>query len=132
MRGLVIILFLLSAACNTGGPGFRGLPAQRIEVEGSRFLLRVNGAIAEATRISPEFPARFDPIAERAQKAAFLQTGCEPDWVTGDPAVLVMGLSCDGAPSPKKPRRGRISCAIFNGYASAGLGGSAELECRGY
>ena len=132
MKWVMVPALLALAACNSGGPGFRGLPAQRVEVEGSRFLLRVKGGMVEATRISMEVPARFGPISERAQKAAFLQTGCEPDWVIGDPSVLLMGLSCGGAPAPKQPRRGRISCAIFSGYASAGLGGSAELECQGY
>ncbi|WP_417718416.1 hypothetical protein [Salipiger sp.] len=130
-RALPLCLLLLTA-CDMAGPGFRGVPAVQREVEGSTFTIRVKDDMAEVIRTSMEFPARFDPISARAQKAVFLETGCRPDWVTGDPAMMVMGLSCNGAPAPKQPRKRSIACEIFDAQYSPTLGGSAALECTEY
>ncbi|APZ53016.1 hypothetical protein [Salipiger abyssi] len=124
--------FLLLAGCDMASPGFRGVPAVTREVEGSRFTIRVKDRMAEVIRTSSEFPARFGPISERAQLAVAQETGCVPAWVTGDPAMMVMGLSCDGAPAPRQPRRRTISCEIFDAYYTDRLGGSASMECTEY
>ncbi len=129
MRFLTVFLMCFPLACSMAGPGFRGVTPVTREVEGSRFLLRVKDRMAEVTRTSFEFPARFGPISERAQKAVHLETGCEPEWVTGDPAMMVMGLSCNGEPAPPEPRNRSISCEIFDAVYSERFGGSAAVEC---
>ncbi|MCR8550826.1 hypothetical protein M4578_23625 [Salipiger sp. P9] len=132
MRHVTFLALLLAVACDMAGPGFRGVPPVKREIEGSRFTIRVRDRMAEVIRTSPEFPARFDPIAARAKRAVFLETGCEPMWVTGDPAMMVMGLSCKGEPAPKQPRRRMVSCEIFGAYYSDRLGGSASMDCTEY
>lgn len=112
------IFFALSAclgpaACTFPSTGYYGVPSVEREVEGSRFSIRVREDVAEVIRTSPEFPARYPVIAARAQKAVHLETGCSPEWVTGDPAMLWVGLSCDGAAPPKRPRRGIITWQDF-------------------
>lgn len=129
MKAAFVPVLFLVAACNMGGPGFYGVDPVRREVEGSTFLMRFQNDMAEVIRTNPEFPARYGPIAARAQKAVFLETGCEPAWVTGDPAVMVMGLSCDGKPAPAQPRNRTISCEIMGSYINNRLGGEATLEC---
>ena len=96
------MVVLLSAACNTGGPGFRGLPAQRVEVEGSRFLLRVNGAMAEAIRVNPQYAPRLGPVGDRAVVAMAAVSGCRVTSLLGDQAVQVGRLDC-GGPTPLGP-----------------------------
>ncbi|EIE50191.1 putative lipoprotein [Citreicella sp. 357] len=130
-HALLMPLFFL-AACNMGGAGFYGVAPAKRDVEGSSFVIRVKNDMAEAIRTSPEFPARYGPIAARAQKAVFLETGCKPAWVSGDPAVMVMGLSCNGKPAPPEPRRKTVSCDIMGSYINDRLGGQATLECTEY
>lgn len=83
------------------------------EIEGSRFTLRFQGNLVEATRTSPEWLPRFEEVARKAGIAAQIESGCRADWVEGDPALMWVGLSCDGGPAPKRPRRSRtIFCDI--------------------
>ncbi|EPX79573.1 hypothetical protein [Salipiger mucosus] len=101
-------------------------------MEGSTFTIRVRDRMAEVIRTNTEWPARYDAISARAQKAVFLETGCTPEWVTGDPAMMLMGLSCDGEPAPPEPRSRSIACEIMDAHYSERLGGSASLECFRY
>ncbi len=119
MRIVWILSLLLLTACNTGGPGFRGITPVEKRVDGSRFLLRVNGPLVEAIRISPEAFPRFEDVASRANIAAHELTGCLPRWTRGDPSMMVIGLSCNGARAPAKPKRNaRYSCDVYDSYAS--------------
>jgi hypothetical protein len=130
MKPLFPFALALLLGCNAAGPGFRGIEPVGAEVEGSRFLIRVRDDMAEVMRINPEFPARFGPISARAQKAVYLETGCIPAWVSGDPAMMVMGLSCDGRAAPKQPGGSVLSCEIYDAFVTEGLGGTAAVECR--
>lgn len=132
MRYVTLILLFLAAACDMAGPGFRGVPPATREVEGSQFTIRVKDRVAEVIRTNPEFLPRFETISTKAQKAVYLETGCIPDWVTGDPAMMRMGLSCNGKAAPKQPRSRSIACEIFDAHYSETFGGSAALECTQY
>ena len=57
MRHLVLLLVLLVLGCDTAGPGFGGLPARSVEVEGTRFDLRL--------REDGIFLPLFEPAEER-------------------------------------------------------------------
>ena len=93
MKQLLPLLLLL-AACNTAGPGFRGLPATRVVVDGSTFDVRVHENRAEAIRVNFEYAPRFGPIKERARKAMAQVSGCEVKSVGGDQAMAVGTLKC--------------------------------------
>ena len=129
----ILLLFplLFLAGCNTAGPGFRGIEPVKQEVEGSRFLLRVNGTLVEATRTSPEAFPRFGTVARKAGIAAHAVTGCIPHWIRGDPAMMVIGLSCNGSRPPPKPRRqASFSCDVFDTYAFPARDiGDLGLQC---
>ncbi|WP_139168476.1 hypothetical protein [Mameliella alba] len=114
MRGYPCVLLLLGlVGCASAGPGFYGAEKHMRSVEGSRFSLRFRGPLVEATRTSPEWLPRFEEIARKAGIAAQIETGCRAKWVEGDPAMMWIGLSCDGKPAPQMPRRPRtIQCAI--------------------
>lgn len=114
MRGFPCVLLLLGlVGCASAGPGFYGAEKHTREVEGSRFILRFRGPLVEATRTSPEWMPRFADVARKAGIAAQIETGCRAKWVEGDPAMMWIGLSCDGKPAPKLPRRPRtLKCAI--------------------
>ena len=126
---LVLVSLLLLTACNTAGPGFRGTEAVKTEYEGSKFLLRQRGAIVEATRTNPEMLPRFEIIARRAGIATQLHTGCKAEWVEGDAAMMLIGLSCNGEKAPKKPKRqNMLYCDILDLQGRDGLY-SGTLEC---
>ncbi|MDF3381454.1 MULTISPECIES: hypothetical protein [Sulfitobacter] len=96
MRLLVIIVVLFSlAACTAPSREFRGLPAQRITVEGSVFDVRVRGERAEAVRVNTQYAPRFGPIRARAGRAMALVSGCEVKEVLGDQALALGVLDCD-------------------------------------
>jgi hypothetical protein len=111
----MVLALAALAGCDAAGPGFRGAEAVTREVAGSRFTLRFRGDLVEAVRTSPEWLPDFAVIARRA---AFLaeaeRAGCKTAWVEGDPAMLLLGLSCDGRKPPKRPdRRGMRVCELF-------------------
>ena len=95
MRVLFLFVCLIGlVACNTAGPHFRGLPATRITVAGSVFDVRVNGDLAEALRVNPEYAPRFGPIRQRAAFAMAAVSGCEVEDVLGDQALATGRLDC--------------------------------------
>ncbi|WP_082181853.1 hypothetical protein [Aestuariivita boseongensis] len=96
MRLHLGLLCLLLAACNTPGPGFRGVAAQRVTVDGSTFDVRVRGKLAEAIRINPQYAPRLGPIEGRAAKAMAQVSGCKVKKVSGDQAQLLGQLDCGG------------------------------------
>lgn len=81
-----LALCLFTAACNTAGPHFRGLPATTVTVDGSTFDVRVRDELAEAIRTTPEYAPRFGPIRARAARAMAMVSGCEVREVRGDRA----------------------------------------------
>mgnify|MGYP003142270538 CR=1 FL=1 len=67
MRLLLIIAVVIGlAACTVPSRDFRGIPAQRITVEGSVFDVRIRGERAEAVRVNTQYAPRFGPIRGRA------------------------------------------------------------------
>lgn len=117
--------------CTAAGPGFRGIDPVAHSVEGSRFVVRSAPPIAEVIRTSPEALPRFDIVAERAAMAVASQTRCLPAWVMGDPAMMLVGMSCDGAKPPKMPkRRASFTCDLWRTYATQDVElDDLTLEC---
>ncbi len=112
-----------------GGPGFRGVEPIRTEYGGSTFLLRVQGNIVEATRTNPEMLPRFETVAKKAGLAAQRQTGCKAAWIEGDAAMMLIGMSCNGEPAPKKPKRqNMLYCDILDLQGREGVY-SGSLQC---
>ena len=95
MKPLSLFLTLsLLGGCNTAGPAFRGLPATRVEVEGSVFDVRVQGETAEAIRVNMQYAPRFGPIKKRAATAMARVSGCKVKRVLGDQAQATGVLDC--------------------------------------
>ena len=103
MRLVLILVVLTTAACNTPSREFRGVEARRIAVEGSTFDVRVRGELAEAIRVNAEYAPRMGPIADRAALAVATVSGCVVTRVTGDQALTVAQLDCDGRPNDYVP-----------------------------
>ncbi|MGV6849750.1 MAG: hypothetical protein ACWA5A_15355 [Marinibacterium sp.] len=91
----------LVAACAMPSDHFRGQPVTRVDVEDSRFDVRVRGDLAESIRTGPAYAPRFGPIRYRAARAMALASGCEVTDVLGDQAVQVGLLDC-GTGKPRK------------------------------
>ncbi len=91
----VLSLFVLSA-CNAPTPFFRDVPAQRVTIDGSVFDIRLRGELAEAVRINPQYAPRLGPIEGRAARAMVAVSGCPVRLVSGDQALLLGQLDCDG------------------------------------
>lgn len=94
MRHPVLILCILLAACNTPGPGFRGIAPVRVTVGQSRFDVRVDGTRAEAIRVNPEWAPRFVSVAPRGAAAMAQVSGCRVTRMQGDQAVMLGDLDC--------------------------------------
>jgi hypothetical protein len=117
------------AACDSAGPGFRGQDKEVHEVDGSRFTLRRQGDVVEAIRTNPEFLPNLDKLGRKAFVAAERMTGCEAAWIQGDPAMMRIGLACDGRPAPKMPKqRAVLDCDLSDFYSRDGFG-SGALTC---
>ncbi|WP_323767209.1 hypothetical protein [Antarctobacter sp.] len=131
MRWLSCVLLLLGlAACDAAGPGFYGAEKRIREVEGARFTLRFQGNLVEATRTNPEWLPRFPDVARKAGIAAQIESGCRADWVEGDPAMMWIGLSCDGKPAPKRPRRPKTIFCDIGDITRRGATYAGALNCR--
>ncbi|MCE0505987.1 hypothetical protein LR948_11510 [Roseivivax sp. GX 12232] len=134
IRVLALLAACFCLSCNSGGPGFSGLPAETVTQDGSRFLLRRDGPLLEAQRVSPEWLPRFQPVARKAGTAAERRTGCRVAWVTGDQAMMLLGLACPGGPDPPPPPRNRYwSCEALTQSRDLGGGLTASdiaLSCR--
>lgn len=135
MRWLRLLpLCAILAACNTGGPGFSRIAAERVTQNGSTFLFRRNGPLIEAQRVSPELLPRFQPVARKAGIAAQIRTGCTVPWVVGDQAMMILALDCPGGPPPPRIPRTRFWSCEAVGYARP-LGerlvlADVNLSCR--
>lgn len=131
MRLLSFMILLTGlSACDAAGPGFRGAPTVERTVDGSTFTLRFRDSMVEAIRTNPEMLPRFQPVARKAAIAAQVETGCKADWVQGDPAMMLIGLSCNGAKAPKIPKkRSQLYCDLSDFTVRDGTG-SGALVCE--
>lgn len=121
---MIPALFL--AACDTAGPGFRGLDQTHVDYEGSRFTLRRQGDVVEAIRTNPEMLPKFETVARKAGIATQIETGCTAAWVVGDPSMMWIGLSCEGAKAPPIPRKTRVIFCDLSDLTPRG----GSLECQ--
>ncbi|MGR3271961.1 hypothetical protein DU478_03250 [Thalassococcus profundi] len=125
----LIPLLLILSACTVAGPGFRGIDPVPRSLGGNDFLIRQKGTVAEVIRTDRKMLPRFVPIATRAGLVVQELTGCSADWIVGDVSMLLVGVRCDGAPVPKKPRRPKsYSCDVLDAYRGAG-GIDLALDC---
>ncbi|WP_050529730.1 hypothetical protein [Pseudaestuariivita atlantica] len=126
MRLLFCALVLMLAACNAPGPLMRGMPAQQVTVNGDTYDVRRNGPYMQAIRRNLRGLPRISEIAAGAEAAMEQVSGCDVAWLTGDVAVMVGGLSCDGEKPPKRPaQRGPdiYDCAVST------VPGPVTLDC---
>ncbi len=131
---LVLLSLLCLTACDAAGPGFRGADKIQREAEGSRFTLRFRGDMVEAIRTSPEMLPKFPAIARRAALVSERERpGCKTAWVEGDPAMMLLGLSCDGRKPPKKPkRREMLFCDLMDLHGRPGGVLEGQMHCAKY
>lgn len=130
MSSRLVLFLLLLAACNTAGPHFRGLEATRVTIEGSTFDIRVQRRLAEAIRINSEYAPRFGPIAERAQRAIEMVSGCDVTEMRGDQAQAIGLLDCGSGPPPDAvliPGQSYV-CFKLSGLRGPGLR-HPDLQC---
>ncbi len=122
-RLTLLLLSLALAACNTASPGFRGIEATVTEVGGNRFQIRQADTLAEVIRTNPTALPKFEVISGQAKTAVLRVTGCEAGWITGDAALMIVGLSCNGAPPPPKPKKPVSTfCDVIDSYRNRGAG----------
>ena len=103
MRWVFLSCFVALGACNTPGPGYRGVAPVRVEVGGSTFDIRVKGRRAQAMRINMEWAMRLASVGPRAIWAIEAVSGCKVDRLTGDQALMEATLDC-GSGAPRPPR----------------------------
>lgn len=102
-----------------------GVPAVRMQVDGSVFDVRVRGQRAEAIRRNPEWPPRRAVIMPRAAAAIAGVSGCQVARLRGDVAVIRADLDCGGGAPPRPPAARAYDCevvALDNGHG--------ELYCE--
>lgn len=80
--------------------------------------------------MSPEFLPQFEDVARKAAIAAQIETECVAKWVVGDASLVRIGLSCNGARAPEKPRqRHSTYCEVEDLYAR-GDSFAGHMVCR--
>ena len=122
MRTVIPLLMILVAGCNTPGPDFRGIPAHRMTIGPSMFDIRVTGRRAQALHLTPEWLARFEPIAIRAVLAIEQISGCRVHRLTGDVAVMQASLDCGNGPPSDPLIFPDLDCDLYlseDGYGDA-------------
>lgn len=94
MRWLPVMMAL--AACNTPGPGFRGLPPVRVTVGPSTFDVRRQGDLVELIRVTPEAVFTLRDLAPRAAAAVRQATGCAliPESLQGEATLMQGRIAC--------------------------------------
>lgn len=95
-----LLVFFLLVSCDSPSPAFRGADATRIEIDGSRFVVRWFGARAEVLRLNTDWSPRIGDIATRAERAVELVSGCQAERIYGDVAKLTALLDCSQVPRP--------------------------------
>lgn len=120
-----VFLILGLAACDAAGPGFRGADMVKVSEGGMDFTLRRRGNFVEAIRTNSTWLPKFQEVAPQAGIAAQKASGCRADWVMGDPAMMIIGLECDGHTAPPLPSRKHT---LFCDFIAAGQG-RLEMEC---
>ncbi len=117
MRILLFFMIIGLGACKHAGPGFRGAPQIEKRYDGSTFTMSRRGNVIEMIRISPEWLPKYPDISRKAALLAEAETSCKAAWVEGDPAMMWVGLKCEGERVPKRPRRPRtVFCEIEDLY----------------
>jgi hypothetical protein len=83
-------------SCDSPSPAMMGTEAQRIDVDGATFSVRVRGTRAEAIRLNPMPMPSIGAVIQRAGRAMELASGCRVigDSIRGDPALLRADLDC--------------------------------------
>lgn len=130
-KRFLISAALLTTACNTASPGFRGTDPVQTDVGAFRFQIRQSNNMAEVIRTNFVPGPRYKEVEAEAKIAITKVTGCKAGWIEGDAALMIAGLSCNGAPAPDKPKRKpKLLCDVFNTYTGRNSGYSAyEVEC---
>ena len=94
--GTIILSVGILASCSNSHPQFLSVQKQVIEVDGSRFDVRIKSDIAEAIRTNFEYVPKVGEIFPKAAKAMEMASGCQvvPNSMKGDPALMVARLKC--------------------------------------
>lgn len=119
MRWIILSAGLL-AACDTPGPDYRGVAAQRVTVGKSTFDVRIDGDTAQAIRLNAEWAPRPMAVMPRAVAAIEQVSQCRVSQIGGDQAVIKARLDCGDGP-PVAPRTLEYDCdvrVIYRGRAT--------------
>lgn len=112
---LSILITLMFGACDTPGPEFAGVPAERQHVGKSVFDVRLKGDLAQAIRVNSEWAPRSEAVWPRAVIAIEQASGCRVRRMEGDQVVIKARLDCpDGAPAQTQPREIRCDVDVLN------------------
>ncbi|MFX0543923.1 hypothetical protein ACEWPL_000065 [Roseovarius sp. S1116L3] len=121
---VLIVAALALAACNTPGPGFRGVEPVRISLRGDVFDVRVDGVRAEAMRVNQRWAPNLNSVAPNAVAAIEEVSGCRVRKLDGDAALMTARLDCGQKLEPL-PRGFSYDCDVYKIFD-----GLAELTCR--
>ena len=129
-RLIVLCGAALLAGCDMPSPEFSGLAPTRIEVAGSLFDVRVNGAKAEAIRLNPEYAPRLGKIGLRAGVAIEAVSGCTVTRIDGDAAMVRAQLRCgSGRDRSVVPDQLTYDCDIDDGTRDRFGGNYTDMTC---
>ncbi len=86
---------LCLVGCNTPTLDFAGIPPIRVEVDGSKFDVRLKGDIAQAIRVNTQWAPSATKMRPKFKVAFEQASGCEVEGMKGDAALMVAYLKCD-------------------------------------
>ena len=95
--GIIVLFVGILTSCSNSHPQYMSVQKQTVEVDGSRFDVRIKGDMAEAIRTNFEYAPKIGEIFPKAARAMEMASGCKvvPNSMKGDPALMVANLKCD-------------------------------------
>ena len=94
-----VLLCLILMACDSPSLAMRNVAAQRVQVDGFAFAVRVRGDRAEAIRTSRNWLPRERAVFDAATEAVERVSGCAVRSVDGDQAIVTARLRCGKTPA---------------------------------
>ena len=124
---------ILLAACDMGGPGFRGVDPMRVSIDGSQFSVRQADGRVEVLRTNSEIAFQRQGMTAKMVQAIELTTGCTlvEGSLRGDQVQATGRLKCAGKAASSRISAGQT--LICKTPASATRNGVTtvvtELDC---
>lgn len=114
MQRFLPIVLICVAACGQPGLSFRKAEPVRVSMGPDVFDIRVQSRRAEAIRVNSRLTRNVADIGPQAVLAIEAVTECQVSRLTGDQAVAVAALDCNGRTPAPPPFPRSLDCEAID------------------